>query len=184
MPIQEKRTEEDILRNYMNMTDYAYHHCDLGMLDIDYIDFQEDERLDIAADHMLHDQKDMVMADYEKDLATFLEGYEHMETDLPQKEGFNRFFLPAPGFCDQWHAWDACYKGYLLRYILRWSKRENSLVTYGLVLEQGPMAVRVTKAFIDPMDDESVPEEHRGESVFGLKVNGYFSWVSKKEAKE
>ena len=181
MPIQQKRTEEDILRNYMNMTDYAYHHCDLSMLDIDYIDFPEDERLDMAADHMLNDQRDMIKADYEKDLTEFLNGYAHLETALSQKEGFDRFFLPAPGFCDNWHAWDACYKGYLLRYILRWSKRENSLVTYGLVLEQGPMAVRVTKATIDPMDDESVPEELRGRATFAMKVNGYFTWVSKEE---
>lgn len=181
MSIDKKRTTEDILRNYMNMTDYAYHHCDLGMLDIDYADFPEDERLDMAADNILHDQRDMVAADYEKDLAEFLNGYEHMKVALSQKEGFDRFFLPAPGFCDSWHAWDACYKGYLLRYILRWSDREDSLVTYGLVLEQGPMAVRVTRVIVDKADDYSVPEEYRGRQTLNMKVNGYFTWVLKEK---
>lgn len=138
-----KRAEspEWILRNYMEATDYAYRHTDLGMLDIDFADMPEDERLDGAAEAILSERPEEVMKEYEKDMAAFLDGFFNMPVngrykgcvnegnviDLSEKEGFNALFVNADrtmaeGFIERGgHAWDGILDGCPLSFIKDWN---------------------------------------------------------------
>lgn len=127
---------EDIIRNYMNMTDYAYHHYDLGMLDLEYADWPEDERLDAAAEHMFWSERDRIVKDYERDMALFLHGFFNMPadgrykgresegkvTDLSEKDWFKALFVSADKhMADEFvekggHAWDGMLDGKPIRY--------------------------------------------------------------------
>ncbi len=126
-----------ILMNYMSMTDYTYHHTDLGMMDIDYDYLPEDERLDAAADTLLANRPEEVMKEYEKDMVILLDGFFNMPkggrhkgrfnegkvTDLTEKDGFRALFVNADMHMakdfvkDGGHAWDGMLDGYPLRFI-------------------------------------------------------------------
>lgn len=138
-----KKTEsfEWILRCYMERTDYIYHHTDLGMLDIDFADLPEDERLDGATEAILSEHPEEVLEAYAQDMALFLDGFFNMPangrykscinegkvTDLSEKEGFNALFVNADRFMAKefiekgGHAWDGILNGYPLRFIKDWN---------------------------------------------------------------
>ena len=134
---------EWILRNYMEATDYAYRHYDLGMLDIDFDYMPEDERLDGAAEAILSEHPEEVMKEYAEMMAGLLDGFFNMPangkyrhcvnegkvTDLQKEKPatFARVFVNADrhmakGFIEKGgHAWDGILDGYPLRFIRDWN---------------------------------------------------------------
>lgn len=158
---------EWILRNYMNMTDYAYHHTDLGMLDIECADLPEDERLDAAAEGILSEHPEEIMKEYEKDMVILLDGFFNMPangkysdcfnegkvTDLTEKEGFKALFVDADRHMAKdfvkngGHAWDGILDGYPIRFI----KRGNGGISLTQTLSNSEYR-RIYKAYVTGRD--------------------------------
>ena len=160
-----KSTEsyEWILRNFMERTDYTYHHTDLGMLDIDFDYLPEDERLDAAAETILSEHPEEVEKAYAERMALLLDGFFNMPadgrykgranegkvTDLSEKEDFNAVFvnadkLMAKDFIEKGgHAWDGILDGYPLRFI----KNENGSISLTQLLSNSEHR-RIYKAYI------------------------------------
>jgi hypothetical protein len=176
---------EWILRCYMEATDYAYRHYDLGMLDIDFDYMPEDERLDGAAEAILSEHPEEVLKEYEKDMAAFLDGFFNMPangkyrscvnegkvTDLSEKKGFSALFVRADShmaknFIEKGgRAWDGILDGCPLRFIKDWNGGITLIQT-----TSDSEHKRIYKAYIKK-DEPLQPDEKTGAVPAVLKTS-------------
>lgn len=176
---------EWILRHYMEMTDYAYRHADLGMLDIDFEEMPEDERLDGAAEAMLMNDRKEIEKEYAGMMAELLDGFFNMPeggkyagcfnegkvTYLHKEKPatFERLFVNADRFMaekfvkDGGHAWDGILDGCQLRYMVDGDGMISLLQTLSPTEHR-----RIYKAYI--RDEEPPVPDEKGAVPLVLKV--------------
>ena len=169
--VKNAENPEWILRSYMEMTDYTYHHTDLGMMDLDFAEVPADERLDYVTESLLSGHAKEIEKEYAKDMAQLLNGFFNMSdkgmyagcvnegkvTDLSEKDGFNALFVKADRHMSEefieegGHAWDGILDGYPLRFI----KYGDGRITLIQILSQTEHR-RIYKAYIREYEGTNV----------------------------